>query len=38
MVILPIIDFFFKGTYLTYAFLLSFVFILLFNILKGVKR
>lgn len=35
MVVLPIIKFFFTGSYLTFVFLLSYVFILLFNILRG---
>ena len=35
MIILPSLPLFFSGTYLTYAFLLAFVFALIFMIIKN---
>lgn len=34
MIILPLLEFFFTGTYVTYAFLLMFVFGLIFKVVK----
>lgn len=36
MIILPCLEFFFTGSYLTYVFLLMFVFGLLFSLIRGV--
>lgn len=36
MIILPVLPVFFTGSYLTYIFLLMFVFGLLFQLMKGV--
>lgn len=38
MIVLPCLEVFFTGSYLTYIFLLLFVFGLLFSLIRGVLR